>query len=339
MQMRGKREFLARVCSRGGLTRVLETLPQRRTLIILNYHRVGNADETPFDSGVFSATAEQFDSQIAYFKRRFHMATLEEVFAMIGGDAPRGTSVLITFDDGYLDNYTLAFPILHTHGVQGVFFLPTAFIGTGKLPWWDMIAYIVKQSVKKRIHIEYPESAVFDLEVDGGKGVSMQILRLFTQPAVKDPERFIANLEKVCEVSRPKDGAERCFLDWQEARDMQKHGMAFGSHTHSHEILTKLSPELQREEVRYSREILERELNRCIDILAYPVGLKHCFSADTVSALEQTGYRAAFSFYGGSNRPGHIQPFDIKRYGVGDQSFARLRLQTALGAVTGTRWF
>jgi peptidoglycan/xylan/chitin deacetylase (PgdA/CDA1 family) len=313
-------------------------MPQRRNLIILNYHRVGNADETPFDSGVFSATAEEFDSQIAYLKRRFHMATLEEVFAMMDGDVPRGTSVLITFDDGYLDNYTVAFPILHSHGVQAVFFLPTAFIGTEKLPWWDVIAYIVKQSVKKRIHLEYPEPANFDLARDGGKRVSMQILRLFTQAAVRDPERFLADLEKVCEVPRPKGGAERCFLDWDEARDMQQNGMAFGSHTHSHEILTKLSPALQREEVRCSREILERELNRRVDILAYPVGLKHCFSADTVSALEQMGYRAAFSFYGGSNRPGKIQPFDVRRCGVDGQSYARFRLQTALGAVTGTGW-
>src|SRR5271170_5231238 len=107
IQMRGKRELLARMCSRTGLTRVLETLPQRRNLIILNYHRIGNADETPFDSGVFSATTEQLDSQITYLKQRFHMTTLKEVFAMMGGDAPRGTSVLLTFDDGYVDNYTL----------------------------------------------------------------------------------------------------------------------------------------------------------------------------------------------------------------------------------------
>lgn len=337
--MRRKRELLAHLCSRTGITRLLETLPQRRTLIILNYHRIGNADETLFDSGVFSATEEQFDSQVAYLKRRFHMATLEEVFAMMGGDAPHGTSVLITFDDGYLDNYTLAFPILRSNGVQAVFFLPTAFIGTGKLPWWDIIAYIIKRSVKHRIHLEYPEPENFDLVVDGGKRVSMEILRRFTQPAVKDPERFLADLERECEVARPESGAERCFLNWDEARDMQQHGMAFGSHTHSHEILTKLSPELQREEVRYSREVLERELKRRVDTLAYPVGLKHCFSGETIRALKDTGYRAAFSFYGGSNRTGEIQPFDIRRYGVADQSYGLFRLQSALGAVTGTRWF
>jgi peptidoglycan/xylan/chitin deacetylase (PgdA/CDA1 family) len=334
--MRGKQELLARICSRTGLTRVLESMPKRRGLIILNYHRIGNADETPFDSGVFSATAEQFDSQITYLKRRFHISTLEEALAVMGGDATQGTSVLITFDDGYMDNYTLAFPILRSHGVRAAFFLPTAFIGTGKLPWWDVIAYLVKHSAKEAIHLKYPEPVNFDLRGGGRKHASVQILRLFTQLAVKDPEKFITELEKTCELSRPSGTVERCFLNWDEAREMQQQGMAFGSHTHSHEILTKLPPDLQREEVRHSRKILEHELNRRVDTLAYPVGLKHCFSADTISALKQTGYRAAFSYYGGSNRTGETRPFDIRRYGVGDLSFARFRLQTTLRAITGT---
>ena len=337
--MRGKREFVARACSRTGITKVLESLPQRPVLIILNYHRVGNAADTPYDSGTFSATPEELDSQLAYLKRRFNMATLETALDMLTGDAPRRTSVLITFDDGYLDNYTLAFPILRKHGVEGVFFLPTAFVGTGRLPWWDAIAYMIKKSRKKSIALDYPHPATFDLENDGAAPVSMQILHAFIQPAVKDPARFITDLEKACETARPERSAERLFLSWEEAREMQRCGMAFGSHTDTHEVLSKLSRERQREEVFRSREILERELDRRIDTLAYPVGQRYCFSPDTVEALQQTGYRAAFSFYGGLNRPGEMQPFDIRRYSVGDQSYARLRLQTALAAVSGTRWF
>lgn len=337
--MRGKREFVARACSRTGITKVLESLPQRPVLIILNYHRVGKAAETPYDSGTFSATPEELDSQLDYLKRRFNMATLETAMNMLNGDALRRASVLITFDDGYLDNYTLAFPILRKHGVQGVFFLPTAFVGTARLPWWDAIAYMIKKSRKKSIHLEYPHPATFDPENDGAALVSMQILHALIQPEVKDPARFIADLEKACETARPEGASERLFLNWEEAREMQRRGMAFGSHTDTHEVLSKLSPERQREEVFRSREILERELDRRIDTLAYPVGQQYCFSADTVEALKETGYRAAFSFYGGLNRPGEMQPFDIRRYSVGDQSYARLRLQTALAAVSGTRWF
>lgn len=201
--MRGKRELVARLSAGAGLTRVLESLPQTRALLVLNYHRIGNAADTPFDSNVFSATTEDLDSQIAYLKRRFHMATLEEAVAGEGGDASRRTSVLITFDDGYLDNYTLAFPILRSHAVQGVFFLPTAFVGTGKLPWWDEIAWIIKQSRRRQIRLSYPQDAVFDLDADGVARVSMQILRMFKQPAVKDTGRFLAGLEEACEASRP----------------------------------------------------------------------------------------------------------------------------------------
>jgi peptidoglycan/xylan/chitin deacetylase (PgdA/CDA1 family) len=337
--MRGKREFVARACARTGVTKILEKLPQRSVLIILNYHRVGYAAETPFDSGTFSATPAELDAQIAYLKDHFDMTTLERAVAMLNGETPRRASILITFDDGYLDNYMLAFPILRKHGVQGVFFLPTAFIGKARVPWWDAIAYMVKKCRKKSIHLDYPGPATFDLENDGVRRVSIQILNAFIQPEVKDSARFIAQLEEICEIPRPERSEERLFLNWDEAREMQQHGMAFGSHTHTHDILSKLSPERQREEVFQSREILENELKQRIDTLAYPVGQRHCFSADTVEALEKTGYRAAFSFYGGLNRPGETQPFDICRFSVGDQSYARLRLQTSLAAVSGTRWF
>jgi hypothetical protein len=108
----------------------------------------------------------------------------------------------------------MAFPILRSNGVRAVFFLSTACIGTGKLPWWDIIAYTLKQSVKKRISLKYPEPAVFDLARDGAKQVCMQILRVFAHPAEKDPERVLADLERECEVSRPEAGARRCFLTW-----------------------------------------------------------------------------------------------------------------------------
>jgi peptidoglycan/xylan/chitin deacetylase (PgdA/CDA1 family) len=93
--------------------------------------------------------------------------------------------VFITFDDGYIDNYRLAFPILEKHGVQDVFFLPTAFVGTGLLPWWDVIAYVVKGSRNSAIRLEYPEPSSFDLARDGQSSRIMHILKLPHLQAVK----------------------------------------------------------------------------------------------------------------------------------------------------------
>jgi len=323
-----------------GATWLLEHIPHRPVLMILNYHRIGDREATEYDPGLFSCTAEEFDWQIGYLKRHFRMTTLDEVLGLLSGEGriaePR---VLITFDDGYLDNYQVAYPVLQRHGVQGVFFLPTAFAGTGRIPWWDEIAYIVRHSRRTRFRLEYPQSQDFDLEIDGVARSIMNILRLYKQPAMLDHARFVEQLERACDSSRPGSGAQRCFLDWNEAREMQQGGMAFGSHTHNHEILSKLPARSQLEELTVSREILEKELGRTIDTLAYPVGARDTFSAETVGALQQAKYRAAFSFYAGFNSAGKMAPFDIRRCGVDQQSRKRLRLQTAIGSHAGNIWF
>jgi peptidoglycan/xylan/chitin deacetylase (PgdA/CDA1 family) len=337
--MRGKRELISDLCAATGATWLLEHAPQRPVLMILNYHRVGDADATEYDPGLFSCTAQEFDWQIDYLKRRFRMTTLEEVLALLAGkDRLAETRVLITFDDGYLDNYAVAYPVLRRHGVQGVFFLPTGFAGTNRVPWWDEIAYIVKHAQRRRFRLEYPHAVDFDLDAEGMARSIMQVLNLYKQPAMRDGGRFVEELEQACASSRPGAGARRCFLDWNEAREMLQGGMAFGSHTHNHEILSKLAPQAQVEELRISRAILEKELGQTIDTLAYPVGARDTFSEDTVHALGEAGYRAAFSFYTGFNT-GSIAPFDIKRCGVDRQSRRRLRLQTGLGSHVGNAWF
>jgi peptidoglycan/xylan/chitin deacetylase (PgdA/CDA1 family) len=338
--MHGKREFVARVCASVGITRLLEAMPGERVLMVLNYHRIGRADETPYDSGTFSCTAEQFDWQIEYLKRRYQIATLDQALEMLSGDARLpGPTVLITFDDGYIDNYTAAFPILRRRGVPGVFFLPTAFVGTGRLPWWDVIAYIVKRSRKTKIILDYPEPKTFDLTQEGTDTCTMRILRVYKQPSMQDHNHFVDALERACESSRPTNDAERCFLSWDEAREMRQAGMAFGSHTHTHEILSKLPRKRQQEEAAISKEILQHQLRQNIETLAYPVGAPDTFSKDTIEVLRQAQYRAAFSYYGGLNRPETIRPFDICRCKIDGQSQPRLRMQTALGTFTGSRWF
>jgi peptidoglycan/xylan/chitin deacetylase (PgdA/CDA1 family) len=120
---------------------------------------------------------------------------------------------------------------------------------------------------------------------------------------------------------------------------MVQGGMAFGSHTHNHEILSKQTAAAQLEELTVSRRILEAELKQSVDTLAYPVGARDTFSPDTVAALKQAKYRAAFSFYTGFNLAGSMTPFDIRRCGVDQQARSRLRLQTAVGALAGNVWF
>lgn len=337
MAQQSKRERLARYSQNLGLTRALERLPHQPCLIALNYHRIGDAGQTRYDSGVFSATADEFDAQVSYLKAKFRIIGLEEALEVL--DRPvnslRHASILLTFDDCYVDNYRLAFPILRSHGVQGTFFLPTSFIGTNRIPWWDKIAYLVRQSQRRRLRIEYPAPEEFDLETADRSQLVRRLLSVYKAPATTDPARFVRSLEEACEVPCPA-ADEPLFMNWAEAAEMVAGGMAFGSHTHNHELLAKLSPDQQYEEVRLSRQIIEEKLNIRCDVLAYPVGSRSAFSRATFSALERAGYRAAFSYYGGVNIPGAVERYNLYRTSVdSDLRYPLFRLRLALAAASG----
>lgn len=331
--MAGKKHQLARLATATGLTRILEKMPRRPSLLILNYHRIGDARATTFDSGVFSSSAAELDCHVRYLKQRFRIVSLKAALGLLDGRQPvREPSVLLTFDDGYLDNYQTAFPILVRHNACATFFLPTAFIGTGAIPWWDAIASLIKRSSRPFIQLETPVRRTFSLSPVNRERSIVQILNIFKSDVVRDSDLFFAELAAACDVSLPPDSdhAPRSFLNWDEAREMQAAGMSFGSHTHTHRILSKLSLDEQRQELRISREMMERELGRTIETFAYPVGDLGSYNADTLHALTETRYSHAFSFVQGVNRLPAEDRFQIMRIGIFSGSLSLLRLRSTL---------
>ncbi|MFI5362181.1 MAG: polysaccharide deacetylase family protein [Elusimicrobiota bacterium] len=338
--LQGKKKFLARVGAGTGFTHLIETLPKPASLLVLNYHRIGDANRALYDSDEYSCTADDFDWQIGRLKRRYPIVDLAKAVDIVHGRATAGAaSVLLTFDDGYRDNYDLAFPVLRAHGVSATFFLPTAFVGSDVLPWWDVVAAIVKNSSRTRVALAYPEAAEFDLSVGRRDDSIRAMLKLAKRPSVTDRDRFIRELAAACDAPRATKSPERCFLNWDEAREMQKGGMRFGSHGHTHEILSGIPHARQVDELRTSRRILESELGRPIDTLAYPDGQLDTFNAETFKALEETGYTTAFSFSTGINIPGRIRPYNVLRGDVDGDDRATFRLRVALRAATRRELF
>jgi len=335
--MRVPREHVAAsLAARIRLTDLLERAPAGPYLFALNYHRVGNSEDSLYDSGVFSATADAFDAQVAWFKSRYHIATLAEARDFVRRPSrTQRPMLLITFDDGYIDNYTTAFPILKSHGVPASFFLATSYTGTGRLPWWDTIAYLVKTSRRMSLRFSYPEPVEVPLHGDRNTAVR-RVLRLFKSAAVTDTERFLSELQEASGVEAPACAQSRLFLDWNEAREMQAGGMDIGSHTHSHGLLAKLTAARQAEEARISGDLIRKHLGSFPLALAYPVGKPGTFTVETFTAMEKTGYDLAFSFYGGVNRRGSTPCYDVRRAAVeAGESLEVLRLRAAVATRIG----
>jgi peptidoglycan/xylan/chitin deacetylase (PgdA/CDA1 family) len=331
-----KREKASVVAARLGLAWMLERLPRRPCLLIFNYHRIGSEGNDTYDPGLIEASPDQFDEQMRILKNHYALAELSEVQELVEHpERMRHCRVLVTLDDGYRDNHHVALPILRSHGIKATFFLATGFVGTKRVPWWDQVGYLVRRTEKRVLRIHYPRELTFDLCETSRFDVVEALLRIYKCEHTTEYERFLAGVEEACEVARPQEAREPLFMTWEEARDLVKAGMSIGSHTHDHELLAKLSPEEQLRQCRLSREILARELGVDVDALAYPVGSRTSFSDVTVRCLQETGYRTAFSYYGGINKPSRaIARYDVNRIPVGALSASRFRMRTAVAVVT-----
>ncbi len=127
----GRRQLLARWCHRLGALPLLKRVRPgaRGEARVLAYHRVLESAEPQdfsFDPELISASAEAFREQMRHLKAHFVPMRFDEVLdhQRRGVPLPAG-AVLVTFDDGYDDNYRVAFPILRELGMSAMFFVST----------------------------------------------------------------------------------------------------------------------------------------------------------------------------------------------------------------------
>jgi peptidoglycan/xylan/chitin deacetylase (PgdA/CDA1 family) len=322
-----KRLLLANILQRFGVIRTIEMFRARAGVLVINHHRVGDANLSRFDQGVFSATTEQLDRQTKYLKQHFPVVCGDELEELVTGRKKlTRLYVSITFDDGYLDNFTHAFDVLRSNNCPASFFLVPEYVGTNSVPWWDAIAYLIRNTEKKEISLRLPAPLTLTLGADREPAILAALLH-YKRADNMDGDQFMAELQDATECVIPDPG--RRFLNWSEAKEMKNGGMTIGSHTNSHRILGQLSLDSQRGELEQSKRILEEQLGVDVSTLAYPVGSATAFNQSTEEIARELGYKMCFSFYGGINMPGAIRQTDILRTGMPTE-FSLFRTETAL---------
>ncbi len=292
------RAKISQLLVRSGFLSALEQLPSGPGLIVFNHHRIGNRGECAYDRELFSASAEQFDYQLSYIKQHFPVLLPHEL-AEFRSKKKQLTRLhaMITFDDGYLDNYTLAFKLLKQHGMAAAFFLVSTFVGTTFVPWWDEVAYLVRHSPASSLAMMSRRGISVDLNLDR-EGAVDAVLQAYKSE--ENQAAFLQELRGEAQVELPNEG--RRFLNWDEAREMSAAGMEVGAHTHTHPFLNRLSFASQQTELRESKAIIDENMGQPVTSLAYPNGSSKDFTAETQQIAREAGYTTAFSYYGGINR-------------------------------------
>jgi peptidoglycan/xylan/chitin deacetylase (PgdA/CDA1 family) len=314
-----KREFLANRLRDCGVIRLIEAAARRRALLVLTYHRIGDPSSSEDYRPIYSSSPEALEQTLRALRKSHKIVNMAELVGLTeSGFRVDEPVALVTFDDGYRDNFTAALPILRDLKIPATFFLTTGFLEGASIPWWDRIARIVRRSAVSTLILERPAPIVVDLRNLPRDQAVFEVVRAYRDNPVDDEEAYFAELEKRAEVRLDREeAASGLFLSWDEVRTVADSGVDIGAHGQTHRRLSWLSEAEQRQELERSKAILQTHLNREILAIAYPYGWAGAFDATTERLARGAGYRVAFSAGEGVNRAGRTNPFAIRRIGIG----------------------
>jgi len=296
------------VSSAPGVARGVLALTRPRRFLILCYHRV-NDDAHPFFTGTPVAL---FRRQMETLRRYFTVLSLEDLAARAREHDLPENGVAITFDDGYRDNYENAFPILRELGLPATIFLTTEALDGSALLWHDRVfdAFHRTRKTEARASIE------------------TELARLRRSSPEGRDAWIDALLEELGIEPGMPAGWEK--LTWPQVREMASQGVSFGAHTLDHPILTRVSAEEARRQVRESKRRIEAETGTPVTSFAYPNGTASDFDASTERIVADEGFSLAVTTLLGANDES-TNPYRLRRTGMwgSDPRLSVLRLALA----------
>ncbi|MFN0141348.1 MAG: glycosyltransferase [Pyrinomonadaceae bacterium] len=262
---------------------------------IIAYHRVVGDLARAEKDGYFglSISTNTFRKHCELLKANYDVMSLDDAAAALAHGSVDRPIAAITFDDGYLDFYEQAFPVLRDLRLPATMFLPTNFVSSETPLAHDRIFWLLRTARERGVSLVEP---LLDA------GVARRIAREFARPTAslalterlvympfRLREKMIECLESAVGNSREYPADYR-LLDWEMVREMAAANITFGAHTVNHVVLPLEDTDTIVREVDGSRARLETELGVPIRTFAYPNG-EH---SDTVrSAVADAGFTVA----------------------------------------------
>lgn len=307
---------------------------------IVVYHRIlpdFDPLQFPFDRELVDATTGELDRELAYLKHNYNIVSFGDVIAHLdtGVKLPE-RPLLITFDDGYQDNYLHAFPLLRAHRVPAMLFLSTAYIDGETTFWYDWLAFVLRHLDRDSISFG-TEKLTFRLSDRPVKRTRVFRAIMKYLASVDNAERleildeinrkygyvYERQDEKVKAMSKP--------LSWQQVIEMSRSGVDIGSHTMTHPFLSRLGRQELRDELAGSKRAIEEKTGRQVSVVAYPNGQEQDFTQEVKQMAREAGYSLGLSYIDGVNPPGRLDRFAMKRLHVSPRhDFSTFRMALSL---------
>jgi peptidoglycan/xylan/chitin deacetylase (PgdA/CDA1 family) len=304
--------FIAACFYYSGLVKLVLWWKQRSkpSLVILNYHR---------------ATGGDLRKHLLHLRRHYRVLHLEAALEELYTSHKKGPQrrdrripLVLTFDDGYRDNFTCAFALAQELQIPLTIFLIPGYIESGQRFWWHEGDYLVSHTQVDEVTIE---GCTYHLDkLDERKALVQAIdTRLRHAPSVSEREEFLLSVRKLLVESSTllADERDSLPLTWAEVQAMQDSGwVSFGAHTMHHPILAYLTdPTEVQYEVSECQVVLEQYLGHPVRSFAYPVGELEHIGEQGLRAVQRAGYDWAITTIHGFNTA-QTDPYLLRRVDV-----------------------
>lgn len=296
---------------------------------IFMYHRVLSPEEHSrclFEKALAISTPA-FEAHIQYLKDSFTILSAPEFLDLIKTDGQfRGEKfALLTFDDGWRDNYIHAAPVLAQHQVPATLFLATGFIDQQRGFWWQLfgdavltIASNKDQNRWQATRVLLQEAEIKNLEPDIELITATHVNQIIIQLKQFPPHALNALTDRIFEIADlpPQTHA----LSWEQVEEMSFNQWSFGAHTVDHTILTELDENEITQQIRTSIDDLRnRPQVNYTPIFCYPNG---DFNRAAIHQIKQNGCQAALSTQTGIAALNSPQLYSLPRINVSEEAAA-----------------
>lgn len=290
-----------------------------KKLSVLGYHRIydNSSPDYPFNRETISAYSEEFDRQMEFVSRHFNVINFRMLSDILAsGAAVPDNSLIITFDDGYMDNYETALPILKKHGLTATIYVSTGFITTGEIFWFEKISYQLNKMRPGRLCLR---SGKFERVVGQGKRPEMRRDVLDFLFGLPSEERLVAlkELDEQTKVEVSEADLHHVRpLTWEQIVELDGAGIEIGSHTVTHPILSRMTENEIEYELRESKKILEERIGKDIVSVSYPFGGARHYDKRVMEIARKCGYHFGISYRHGVQALDETIRFEIPRIHV-----------------------
>ncbi len=305
----------------------------KKKLLVLTYHGVCLPERCP---PLFTQLpVHLFREQLSFIKRHYQVISVDDLVVSLREKKKLPErSVLLTFDDGFMNNYKVAFPLLKEFNLPAVIYLTTDYIGTDQHLWFDELFLSLKAALENHVDLESIEDLFSFSNLPNDLAELYPLLsNKLKRKTLKERLHLISKLKS--KSSSTEDPMQENFnlLTWEQVKEMHASKLIhFGVHTATHRIISELDKEEWHEEIAAPKERLSEMLNCEVATFCYPNGIPDLdFNESHEQYLIEKGYICSFSTAESLN-DANYKPFRIGRVSVGNDLTSEknfFRLQTS----------